>query len=610
VIATEDASVSQVVAAAPKLPVREVFHRFWPYARRRLRWIIAALLVAALAPAVAAVEIWLFKVVVDDVLVPRNFGLFPKLALAYLGLTLLSGVLDFSDDVLSGWLSQRFLLDLRTDTFRHLHRLSLDVHERLRVGDLLSRLSGDISAIEAFLVSGVTSFVANAVQLLVFTGMLFYLQWEMALLSLLVAPLFWRLAQRFARLIKQNSRERRRRSGSMNALAEESLSNVELVQAYNAEDRETDRFRRAGESKYAAEMAATRLQALYSPFVDLLELAGALAVLGLGAYELSRGRLTLGELLIFITYLSQLFGPVRGLSRLVTTAYSASAGAERVIELLDEQPRVTSAPGAHPLTHVAGCLELDDVTFAYPGRHVAALRHLSVRVRPGEALALVGPSGAGKSTVTKLLLRFFDPQEGRVLLDGADLRELDLQSLRDNVALVQQETLLLDASVRENIEFGKPGATEAEVIAAARAADAHDFIMALEHGYETRLGERAKRLSGGQRQRIAIARAMVRDAPILVLDEPTTGLDAASAQRIMEPLRRLMAGRTTVVVSHNLLLAQHATQVLVLENGTAVESGAPDALLRVDGRYANLRRLAGYDGELLDASIGLGEQRP
>jgi ATP-binding cassette subfamily B protein len=597
-VSAPDRSAEDVIAQAPRVPVREVFRRFWPYARRRWRWLVVAFAITAAVPAVEAIEIWLFKVVIDDVLVPRDFALFPEIAVLYVVLTLVSGVLSFCDDVLSAWLSQRFLLDLRTDVFRHLQRLSLHLYERMRVGDLLSRLSGDISAIEGFLVSGLTSFVSYAVQIVVFAGALFYLQWQLALASLLIAPVFWRVAQRFARMIKEVSRERRRRAGSMNAMAEESLGNVMLVQAYNRQDREISRFQKQGESQYEATMAATRLGALYSPFIDAIELAGALIVLGFGTYLLSRNELTLGELLVFITFLTRLFGPVRGLSRLVTSAYSASAAAERVIEVLDERPGITDSPDAVRLDRARGEVEFDSVLFRYPERSATALDGVSFTVRPGEVLALVGPSGAGKSTVTKLLLRFYDPDEGRVLLDGTDLRDLEVASLRDNVALVLQETLVFDGSVRDNIAFGRPGAGEEEIVAAARAADAHEFILALEDGYDTRLGERGRRLSGGQRQRIAIARAMVRDAPVLVLDEPTTGLDTESGQRIMEPLRRLMAGRTTIVISHNLLLVREASRIVLLERGRVVESGSHGELLARGGRYAALSRLAGLEQAL------------
>ena len=343
-------------------------------------------------------------------------------------------------------------------------------------------------------------------------------------------------------------------------MAEESLSNAALVQAYGQEDTEVERFHRENLGSYHAEMASVRLKALYTPLIDLIELSGALLVIGLGTWELSQGHLTLGGLLVFMTFLTQLYSPVRGMSRLVNRIHAASAAAERIIEMLDEQPSVAESSSAVKLGRARGRLELEHVTLPLSRRpSETRCRASRSRVEPGEVLALVGPSGAGKSTLAKLLLRFYDPHAGRILLDGQDLRGLTLASVRDNVALVLQETLVFDGTIHENIAYGRRDATRAQVEARrAIAADAHEFIAALPDGYETEIGQKGRRLSGGQRQRIAIARAMIRDAPVLILDEPTTGVDAESGSRIMGPLRRLMGGRTTIVISHNLVTVRDA----------------------------------------------------
>lgn len=580
-----------LIPAAPPVALREIFRRFWPYARPYRLWLLAGLGLIVVAPAVQTAEIWLFKIVVDEVLVPRDFAPFVPLALAFVGLTLGAGLVSFCDDLLSTWVGERFLLSLRTSCFRHLQSLSLDFFERRRLGDNVSRLTSDVSAIESFVLSGVTSALGYLARIVLFTGALFFLDPLLALVALVVGPLFWLTARRFARLIKQASREKRRRAGSIASVAEESLSNAQLVQAYNRQEHEVARFHRENVASFEAEMASTRLKALFTPIVDLIDVAGALIVIGVGTWELSRGRLTLGGLLAFLAFLSQLYSPVRGLARLSNTIYSASAGAERILELLDQEPAVRERVGARQLLRAAGHIEFEGVSFRYPSGERDALSNVSFRVEAGETLALVGPSGAGKSTVAKLLLRFYDPSRGRILLDGRELDKIELSRLRENVALLLQETLVLDGTVRENIAYGRPGATDEEIVAAAHAADAHDFVSALPDGYDTRVGQKGRLLSGGQRQRLAIARALIREAPVLILDEPGAGVDAESQRRIAALLGRLMRDRTTIVISHSLLTVRVATSILVLDQGHVVERGTHAELLQQDGRYAQLARL-------------------
>ncbi|MFJ8491753.1 ABC transporter ATP-binding protein [Streptomyces sp. NPDC094038] len=580
-----------VVAAAPRVSPREVFRRFWPYTRGGRRWLGPLVLLSLTVPAVDAAELWLFKYVVDDVLVGRELRPFLWIAPAYLGLVLCSGVLGFADDVTSTWVGERFLLALRADVFRHVQGLSLGFFERRRLGDVLSRVTGDVDAVETFLLSGVADALYYVISLGVYLGMLCYLRWDLTLLALVVVPLFWGAARYFSRLVRDASRERRRRGGALGAIAEESLGNVVLVQAYNRQAWEARRFERENAGRFRAVMASARIRAVYAPAVELVEMTGGLAVLALGTWKLAQGQLTLGGLLVFLALIGRLYGPVHGLSGLGTTFYTASAAAERIIELLDERPQVTEAAGARRLRRARGAVEFDGVWFRYPGTAAWALSDVSFRAAPGETLALVGASGSGKSTLAKLQLRFYDPDRGAVRLDGTDLRELALTDVRESIAVVLQETLVFHGTVRENIAYGRPSATDAEIAAAARAADAHEFVERLPDGYDTLVGQRGRTLSGGQCRRLAIARAMIRDAPVLLLDEPTAGLDVRSARRIMEPLRRLMAGRTTVVISHQLLTVRDATRIVVLDHGRVVEDGAHADLLGRQGPYALLHRL-------------------
>ncbi|MBV6697108.1 ABC transporter ATP-binding protein/permease [Kitasatospora aureofaciens] len=586
-----DDRVEPVVEVAPAVPLRRTFGRLWPYTRRGRR-LLALLMVFVLAgPVVDAAAIWLFKVVVDDVLVPRRLGLFLPIALAYVGLTVVAGGLRFADEMTSTWVSERFLLALRSDVFRHLQGLSLGFFERRRLGDVLARLAGDVEAVETFLLSGIVDAVAYAAELAVFLAVLFYLRWDLALVALVVVPLFWYTARRFSALVKAASRERRRRSGSVSALTEETLGNIALVQACNRQGWEQERFLRESLARFRATMEATRLRALFAPIVDVLELAGGLIVLGLGTWELARGRLTLGELLVFVTLLSRLYSPIRGISHLSNGFYSASAAAERILELLDQRPQVSDPPVPVRPGRVRGAVAFDGVWFRYPGTTRVALFDVSFRAEPGETVALVGPSGAGKSTVAKLLLRFYDPERGAVRLDGVDLRELALADLREHIAVLLQETLVIHGTVRENIAYGRPGATDAEIVSAARAADAHEFVSRLPDGYDTVVGQHGRMLSGGQCRRLAIARAMIRDAPVLILDEPTTGLDAESARRILAPLGRLMQGRTTIIISHDLLTVRGADRIVLLRGGCLADSGTHEELLARNDGYAHLDRL-------------------
>jgi ATP-binding cassette subfamily B protein len=526
------------------------------------------------------VSIRLFGDITDHALVAKNLHAFPKPAITWLVLAMVTAAVTFGGGYLTTFVGEVFLLRLRGTVFAHVQRLSPDFVDNRKLGDLVVRLTGDIEAIDQFVASGVIQMVTSLVSVALFAGAALYVRWDLALVSFAVAPLFWLAVRSFSSRFRDAAVQERQSSGAMTSVVEESLSNQALVQSYNQQGAEERRLHEEGLSWLRARMMETRLSSLYEPLVQIIETVCVLVVLGFGAWELTNDRITLGGLLAFAAYLAYLYPPIQGLGQITLTISEATASAERITELMDAVPTVTDHPEAVSQTAGRGSVTFDGVTFGYPGGDGPALEDLSFRAAPGELVLLTGPSGSGKSTVTKLLLRFYDPDAGRIRLDGIDLRDLSLETLRDSITVLHQETMLFPGTVRDNIAYGRPDATDEQIIAAARSAEAHDFIEALPDGYDTPVGQRGRLLSGGQRQRIAIARAMVRDAPVLVLDEPTTGLDAPTAHRVLEPLRRLMAGRTTILITHDLHLAPKADQIILLGGDPPEESGPAEGLDR------------------------------
>ena len=401
-----------LVDLAPVAGVRTVFRRFWPDARPFRGWIAVSLGLSVLAPALEAAAIWMLKIITDDVVAPRDMSVFPEVAAAFLGITILAGVTTFADEYLANWIGENFLHRLRTRVFAHLHTLSVGFFDRRRLGDILSRLTQDVAAIENLVLVGVAQATSDVFQIVIFAGVMFFLSWQLALVALIAVPVFWLTARAFSRRIKAASREARRRGGSIGAVAEDSLGNAVLIQAYGREQAEAERFAGQSLGSVGAELAAARVEALFPSVVSVLQAVGLLAIVGVGVWELSAHRLTVGGLVAFLIYLVQLFSPVRDLGELSNTIFGAAAGAERIIELLDERPAVTAPARPAALGRARGMLVLHDVGFRYPGTDADAVAGISFTALPGQITALVGPSGAGKTTLIKLLLRFYDPDRG------------------------------------------------------------------------------------------------------------------------------------------------------------------------------------------------------
>ncbi|WP_316524521.1 ABC transporter ATP-binding protein [Kitasatospora brasiliensis] len=565
------------VADSPVIPLRELFRRFWPWVRPDLRWLPVSAALLVLGAFGEVVSVWLFKDLIDDVLVPRRFADFWPLAALMLGASVVAALLIFAGTYTSTRTAERYMLRLRTDTLAHLHTLPPDTLETRWRGDLVARLTSDIAAIEQMVATGLVEGGVAAVSLLLFTGAAFYLSWPLTVAVLVAAPLFVLSTSLFGRRIRRRERQVQRRAGGVTALLEESLRNAVVTRTCGQESREVERVHREGKALLDAELAAARVADFYQPFLGVLQLLAGLAVVGVGALEVIHGQLSLGGLLAFAAFMAQLFEPAQQLAALVPLAGSACASGERVLELHDLTSPVRERPTAHDTGPVRGEVTFRGVRAGYPGATGVpgppVLTDLDLDLRPGETLAVLGPSGSGKSTLGKLLVRFLDPQAGAVRLDGQDLRDLTLGSLRRAVTLLPQESPLFHATIADNIAYGRPEAPPVDVERAARNAGAHDFVTALPDGYGTVIGADGFQLSGGQSRRVAIARAFLRDTPVLVLDEPTSGLDPRTVEQLVPALRRLMAGRSTVLITHDRALLSLADHVLTLRPPDTVRNG-------------------------------------
>ncbi|MFD5075420.1 ABC transporter ATP-binding protein [Streptomyces sp. NPDC058371] len=583
--------------------VREAFARFWPLTRGDRGWlvlIIGCVVVAALAE---TASILLFAELTDHALRHGVLAAFWRPAGAWLAVAVLGAVVGYLGNSLAVWTAERFVLRLRASVFRHVQDLPPHFFQKHRQGDLVERLTGDVEAIEQMVVSGVVGTVSAAFSAVFYAVAALWLRWDLALATFVLAPLFLIAARRFAGRIKQASQDERTADGAITSVVEESLGNVVLTQAYNRRRAEEKRLDREARAWMRASVRGARTSELYEQFVEVVETLCVLAVIGLGVWEISRNRMTLGQLLAFAAFLGYLYPPIRNLGQLGLTLSAATAGAARIQEILGAEPAVRDP--AHPVRPwpVRGWVSCHDASFRYPGAARESLHDVTFTANPGELVLVTGPSGAGKSTLAKLLTRFYDPTAGVLCLDGVPLTHVRLEFLRENIALLPQETLILHGTIRENIECGRPGASDTEIERAARDAAAHEFIDALPEGYATEIAPGTATLSGGQLKRIAIARAMLRAAPVLVLDEPTAGLDSVAARRIVQPLRRLMAGRTTIMITHDLSLAPDADRILVVDGGRLVETGTHDELMARAGTYAQLA-MPGPASDLLLPTAG------
>lgn len=578
---------------------------FWPWVRKQ-RPLIASGMVALMAGIFfRLLEPWPLKFIFDRIIPterpPRLKGLelldqiepMTLLTLSAVALVAIVGMRAFADycqKVGFAKIGNRVLRDVRNDLYRHIQGLSLAFHTRARSGDLIVRVTRDVGLLRDVTSTAILPLIASVVLLAGMVVIMLLMQWKLALLAMTTIPLFWISTIRISRGIRDAARKQRLREGAMASTAAESIVAIKIVQALSLEGIFAEDFSSLNAKSQKEDLKAARLSAKLGRTVDVLLALSTAMVLWYGARLVIHSQMTPGDLLVFLTYLKRAFRPAKDFAKYTGRLAKASAAGERVMELLKRTPEIQDSPDAIEAPHFRGEVAFRGVNFEYHEDR-PVLREIDFLIQPGRHVALAGPSGVGKSTLASLILRLYDPVEGSVMIDGRDIREYTLTSLRSQISAVLQDSVLFAASVWDNIGYGVPGATQEEIVAAARLANAHEFILNLPQGYETIVGERGASLSHGQRQRIAIARAAIRKVPILILDEPTTGLDEENERAVIEALRRLAKGRTTFLISHDLQLTALADEVLYLEGGRLCEHGSHDELMRAGGRYASLYRL-------------------
>lgn len=571
----------------PTQPLGKIFRRLFGYTWAYRRPLLAAGACVTLISLLNLVVPQMMRYTIDVVIPERRFDLIPFVVGGILLTALTSGFLAYGQSYLMSVVGQNVIYHLRNTLYRHIQNLSFSFFDNRRTGELMSRVTNDVQSLQQLITSGVLEIFVDLFTFLVIISVLFWIDWQLTLLLLFTFPLMIITTRLFGRRIRSAYKEVQMRIAGVNEHLQDTIASIRLVKSFANEDYEVKRFSERNRENMEANVKAVRLWATFFPTIDVMNHLGTVIILGFGARQVMMGRLSVGTLVAFIAYLQQLHRPVRRFSRIMNVIQQAAASAERIFEILDTRPDVYEKPGAIELPPLSDKIEYKGVTFSYDKRK-PAVQDVNLTIKAGMTVAFVGPSGAGKTTLINLLARFYDTDAGTITIDGHDVRDVTLASLRGQMGIVSQEITLLHGTVRENIAYGKPDATDEEIEKAARAANAHEFIMTFPKGYDTPIGERGVRLSGGQRQRIAIARALLKDPRILILDEATSQLDSESEHLIQEALARLFVGRTNLVIAHRLSTIQNADLIVVMDKGRVVEQGTHEELLARGGRYAAL----------------------
>ncbi len=561
--------------------------RLLKYIRPYIKQLVLAVFCIVFAAAANLYVPWIIKDMIDKVLMERDMAMLNLIAVGIVVVFFLRGIFYYGQSYLVSFVGQRVIIDIREALFAKFQRMALSYFDSQQTGAIMSYVTNDVQALQNALVEKLIEFVTESSVLIGSIILMFYLDWKLTLITLITVPLVGQAMSIFGKKLKKSATIIQERLADINSLLQESISAVRVVKSFVRESHEIRRFHQQNELNFQAEMKNVQLSSLLTPSVEFLAAITVTFILWIGGYEVVQGKLTAGALVAFLTYAVNLANPVKRISRIYGAVQRAMAAGDRVFNVLDLKESICDKKDAISLPEIEGRVSFQDVTFSYKDG-IAAISDVSLEVSPGQLIAFVGPSGAGKSTIANLIPRFYEVQKGAIKIDGYDVRDVTIKSLREQIGIVPQETMLFSSSVRENIRYGRLEATDAEVEEAARAANAEEFILKLPLGYETKIGERGLNLSGGQRQRISIARAILKNPRILILDEATSALDTESEKIVQAALDKLMVGRTSFAIAHRLSTIFDADRICVINGGKIVEQGTHEELLAAGGLYSTL----------------------
>lgn len=566
------------------------YKRLLLYAKPYSGRLMLAFLFTSVAAAGNLFVPWILKDVIDKVLMNKDIFLLNTIAVTIVIVFFIRGICFYAQTYLMSYVGQKVIIDIREAVYRKLQFLSLGYFEKRQTGTIMSYVTNDVGALQGSIIESATDFVTEMSILIGSLALMFNLHWKLSLLTLITMPLVAKAMDLFGKKLKRTSGIMQERAADITAVLQETISSVRVIKSFVREEYEIARFVKENYANFRAQMKNAQVMATLTPVIELIAAIGVTFLIWYGGFEVINGNLTAGALIAFLVYATNLANPIKRLSRIYGNIQKAMAAAERVFSVLDEKTDIVEKENATELKAVIGKVDFKAVTFKYNENEVI-LKDINLDVKAGQMVAIVGPSGAGKTTIVNLLPRFYDPVAGNIYIDDVNIADVTLASLREKIGIVPQETVLFNGSIYDNILYGDLTATTEEVMAAAKAANAHDFIMQMADQYQTQIGERGSKLSGGQRQRIAIARAILKNPRILILDEATSALDTESEKLVQDALDKLMVGRTSFVIAHRLSTILQADMIIVMEKGQIVEQGSHEELLKLDGLYSGLYKL-------------------